>query len=374
MQRWIPILAVVLALQIALALGLSRRDSGLASRAPDTPLLALDPTAVDHLRLDGPQSPDASADDNKAVALELVKRDGHWVLPGYFDAPADSRRVDDLVARLAGIKRGLPVATSAEALSRFKVADDDFERRLVLSAGDKSLATIYLGKSPGLRKSDARTAGEQAVYAIELASFDLPTEPQRWLDDALVKADTASLAEIELAADGGEKIVLQRAQAAPNDGAAKAPAQGDTTIVAGKEAPAWQLASPPPDKRLDEAAVKALVAAIDGVRVDQVLGTEAKAVWQQDKPELQVVLKDEKGKSVEWTLSKAEKGEYQVLKASDKPWYVQLKPWTANPLLLAAAPEKLLVAASDAAPSAGASSAAAASAASAASTAAVGHH
>ncbi|QID16927.1 DUF4340 domain-containing protein [Nitrogeniibacter mangrovi] len=324
MNRWIPVLAVVLGVQLAAALALDLRHDRLSPKTPDTPLVAARLDGVDHLVVDGPVAPDKPKADTR---IELARAKGQWVLPGHFDAPADAGKVKHLLDRLGTLRRGFPVATSADAPERFKVAKDHYERRLVASAGGKPVATIYLGSSPGLRKADARSAGDDAVYAVDLATFDLPTDAGAWLDASLLDADAQGATEIDLTAAGKAPLTLRKGT--------------------GKDA-TWTLADTPAGKHLDADHAATLASTLAGLKADTVLGTTAQPAWQQDTPALTVTLKHKDGAPVTWTLSKPAKGNTYVLKSSRHPWYVQLQAWSARPLLEAAAADTLVVA--DAAP------------------------
>lgn len=320
MQRAIRILALVLILQVGAALALAWRSAARPAAQPDAPLVAADLKDIDRLSIDGP----TTGDKPHAARIELIKRDGKWLLPGYFDAPADATKVDELLRRLAQSRRGLPVATTAAALARFRVADGEYERRIVAARGDTPLATVYLGTSSGLRKSHVRAEREPAVYAVELATYELRTEPTDWLDRGLLTRDSAALAEVAIAT-AGKALALRRIERK----------EGEQTSVV------WEVDN---GQRVDATRATALADAIANLKVDAVLGTEPKPEWRQDQPELRLTLKDAQGKTAVWTLSKAKSGDIHVLKASDRPWYLELKSWSAKPLLEAAAPDKLLAA------------------------------
>ena len=322
MQRAIRVLALVLIVQIGAALALAWRGAGSSAAQPDAALIATDLKEIDRLRIDGP----ASGDKPQAASVELVKRDGKWLLPGYFDAPADAAKVDDLLKRLAAAKRGLPVATTASALARFRVAEQEYERRIVAARGDTPLATVYLGTSSGARKAHARTAQDQAVYAIELAAYEVRTAPADWLDQSLLKRDVATLTEIAVVAAGKPSLTLRRTERK----------EGDKTTAT------WEAES---GQSIDQAKATALADAIVNLKVDAVLGKEPKPEWRLDQPELRLTLKDTQGKTVVWSISKAKSGDIHVLTASDRPWYLEVKSWNARPLLEAAVPDKLLAAA-----------------------------
>lgn len=321
MQRWIKALAVVLGVQIALALALAWRGNTLSATAPAAPLIGVELKDVERVAIDGPATPDQAP----AARVELVKRDGRWYLPGYFDAPADAAKLEDLLKRLADSKRTAPVATTAAALQRFRVADNDYERRIVLSRGENPLVTLYLGTTTGLRRAHVRAGSEPAVYAVDLPSYDVRAAAADWLDQGLLKRDTASLTEVTIAA-AGKTLTLRRSEHKEGD----------------KRAVVWEADG---EVRVDAARAAALAEAIANLKVDAVLGTEARPEWRQDQPQVRLTLKDVQGRAATWTISKPKSGDTHVLKASDRPWYLELKSWNARPLLEAAAPDKLVVAA-----------------------------
>lgn len=340
MRRWIPILAIVLGLQVVLAIALGVRGDRLAPAHSDAALVAADLKTVDRVVLDGPVKSEAPADAASAPApgrVEIVKRDGHWVLPGYHDAPADAARLQALLDRLTSTPRGFPVAKTPDARERFKVADKDYERRLVASVGDKPAAIVYVGAAQGLRKSTARTAQDDVVYAVDLPIQDLATTPSEWLDAGLLKLDAAGLTEIVLAAKDRPPLTLTRAVNKDKP----------------QEAATWQGSGMPADKRVDPKLATALTDAMAGIKVNAVLGTEARPEWQT--PELTLNFKGAQGAASSWTIYKqptrdtgkdaVKEMETYVLKASGHPWYLEVKGWNGRPLLDVATPDQLVVAA-----------------------------
>nr|MBS0019665.1 DUF4340 domain-containing protein [Gammaproteobacteria bacterium] len=330
MQRWIPVLAIVLGLQLALAVVLGVSGDRLTAQQPDTPLVQAELKTADRLLIEGPHPGDPPSDQaaEKTAPVALSKQDGGWILPSYADAPADAARVQGVLDKLADTKRGYAVATTAGALKRFKVADDAFERRVVVSHGDEILATIYLGSSPGLRKTHARTAADEAVYAVELTAYELPSQADEWLDKGLLKADTEALGAIEMTWRGQSGLRLIRHDEGADD----------------PQKDGWRAEGLPEGEQLNAEQARVLARAITELRVDGVLGTEAKPEWRQDEPLLTLGLEKRDGERVLWTLSKPEKGDRHVLKASNRPWYLELEEWNAKPLLEAAARDKLAVA------------------------------
>jgi hypothetical protein len=346
MRRGITPLVVVLVLQLALALALFMRRDPLAGVTSDTPLVRAEMVkGADQLVIEG-KSPDAAMSAPGAAPatpaggstrIVLQKKNGAWVLPDSFDAPADGGKVESLLSRLTSLKRGLPIATSEPALRRFKLVDSDFERRLVLGAGGKTLGTVYFGSSPGLRKSDARTSDDHAVYAVDLPTYELPTEVGAWLNAGLLRGEAEKLAEIDVAGAGAshEKIQLLRQKGTDK--------QPDT----------WTDPALGAEQRVDSAHADALAQEVAQVHIDAVLGTAPAPEWQQDHPALTLTLKDEKAQSVDWTLSKPSSGDFYVLKSSAHPWYFSVSSALGKQMIDASARDALIVAEKPKAPVSG---------------------
>jgi len=366
-QRTIPWLVVILAVQLALAALLAVRRNPLAATTPQTPLIGAGVEKVDHVIIEGMPAAGASAD---SARVELAKRDGKWVLPQYFGAPADKFKLNSVLDELAGLKRGLPIATSSAALKRFKLLDSDYERRMVLSRGGKPLSTVYFGSSAGVRRTDARTSKDHAVYTVGLATYELPTQNSDWLDVDLLQRDPTSVAELDVrhvASKAGAasatalKLVRQSKPATPAKTSAHAPAPSAPTASANAlanaaatpaptattspDADTWIDSTLPAGRQIDSAHVDALAQDVAELRVTAILGLQDRPEWQQQHPLLTLGIRDTKrpGQTTTWTLSQPSSGAYYVLKASTQPYFFQISSATGKQLLDASAPEQLLV-------------------------------
>jgi len=155
------------------------------------PLAAADPAAVDRLLV-------VDEYDNET---ELLRAQDRWLLPALENLPADGGRVAALLAALTAGGSGWPVADSAAARQRFQVASYHYQRRVQLYGGDRLLATVYFGTSPGFRKVHARNAAQDAIYAVPFNLVDAPGGSGGWLARDLLQlraptqiaADTYSL-------------------------------------------------------------------------------------------------------------------------------------------------------------------------------------
>lgn len=187
MKRAILISSLVLVLQLCLALGLWLKSDNMGTFHGGK-LLTVAADQVDRLQID----------DGDHGRIVLQKKTGHWKLPGHFDAPADDQKVDALLSTLIGIERNWPVARTTDAFKRFKVADDAFERRLQFQIGDKTVATLLLGSSPGFRKVHARLAGEDEVYDIPFSSYQASLKPADWVDSRQLQLKAEQITAVDL--------------------------------------------------------------------------------------------------------------------------------------------------------------------------------
>lgn len=121
--------------------------------------------------------------DSDGASARIARSDDGWTLAGS-GLPVAPGRVATLLAALEA-DPGWPVAQSRSARERFAVAEDAFERRVELLAGDEVLATVFLGTAPGFRQVHARAAGGDAIYSIDFNAYDAPTDDSGWLDRGL---------------------------------------------------------------------------------------------------------------------------------------------------------------------------------------------
>lgn len=307
MKKTIQWLAVLLGVQLLLALGLELSGTALNRPADtDAPLLVFDSDAVDRITLEGPDQ----------TGVVLAKKEGHWYLPEIDDFPADSARVTQLLNRLAGLEAGEVVATTTGAHARFRVSDETFVRRITLAEGDESRAVLYLGTSPALRRLHARPGGENDVRIVELAVFEVPVKRADWQDKALLAFPQAEIAAIEI--DG---LRIERGSG---------------------EDPGWTAAPLPEGKRLKGSAADKLARLLAELRFEEVLGKESKPEYGLDKPVLRLTLTRKEGEPVEYRLGKEASREKYTLRVLSRPEHFRLPSWTAQNMLDAARLEALL--------------------------------
>ena len=322
MNRWIRWLAALLALQLALGIALHFSRTGL-SAAPSVgaQLLSAAPDSVDALTIEG-------AGGKK---VELQKKSGTWQLPAESGFPADASKVRELLTHMAAVKTGTVVSNTRESQQRFKVADDIFERRVTLAAGGKTLAKLYLGDAPSPRQVHVRRDGDNAVYDVELGSWEFPADAADWEDKGVLHVDQQDIRAIEI--DG---LTLTRAAAATT--AAKVAKPGGTPT-----APQWQTStSLKKGETLNAAAVDTLAQRIANLDIGSVLGRADQPDYGLAKPELQFAITRADGKRTEYRIGHMAKGQDCALKSSARDEYFQVPATTAQGLIDAAKRDTLV--------------------------------
>lgn len=327
--RW---LGALLAAQILMAVGLNLPALRSTAQSGTAPLVAIEKNLVNRIVIEGP-------DHTKVV---LVKEEETWTLPELGKFPADTNRVNTLLDKVIRSKTGAPIATTAGAKARFKVSDEAFERRLALAQNDQTLATLYLGSSPGPRRSYARADGEDAVFALELAPYELPMELADWEDKTILQLPKNDITAIEVA---GLRLEPSARAGSPSSGN-----QTDNPPQTAVSSPVWEVKGPEGDRRLElkPDAVDKLVRLLADLTFDKVVGRDANRDYGLEKPSLTITLTKKTGDTMTYLLGKNPKKEEYTLTVSNRPEYFRLPSYQATALLEAADRKQLLHTASEA--------------------------
>ncbi len=288
MGRWILWLGGILVLQIALAVALHQGSERYQAFEPSEPLLVFDQGSLDGLRIE---------DGDGTLLIE--RREGRWVLPEQNAYPASAGKVRQLLERLAGLKKGWPVATTAGAATRFKVAKENFERRLVLLRDGKPVATLYVGSSPGFRKAYVRPEGDEAVYAVEFNTWEVTARPLDWADRRLL-----ALKKDELQRVAFPGVTLVR--------------QGD----------AWQPEDLAEDEQPDTGAIDSLLGRLAALQAEPLFKAPEK---RPEQPEFSLEVTRKGGEKLVYRFFKPEDGGYLVRRSDLDTWF-RLSASTAEPL------------------------------------------
>lgn len=311
-KRLITWLSVILVCQVAVAFGLTleqwdHSDSG----ATNGPLLAVDFPAVDKILIN----------QDKDHQVVLARKNGHWVMPKDDNLPVNEDKLKTLIGKLKGLRHSWAVADTADSAKRFKVTDSDHQRKIVLSHNGTDLATVYLGTSPGFRRTHVRIGDKPAIYEEAIATYEAPTASAQWLDKQLLKVSGKDLKVIK---------------------------GNDYTLDHDKSG--WTLAQLDAKHDTNSAQVSALLDDLKSIRIESVLGKGDKPAYHIDKPTLTLAFTKDDGKTLTYRFGveetpapnpgkatkdakKAPPLKTYIVKSSARPEYFKLAQWQYQRLL-----------------------------------------
>src|SRR5690606_36584802 len=91
-----------------------------------------------------------------------------------------------------------PIATQASRHKQLHVADDQFERKLTVTAGGKD-TTLVVGSAAGARRNVLRIAGDSRVFAVSgLASWSIGAAPRDWVETSYVRVPVDEIAKVTI--------------------------------------------------------------------------------------------------------------------------------------------------------------------------------
>ncbi len=321
--RW---LGTLLAVQLLMAGGFNLSTLWPLTQPGAAPLVVVSQDHINRLVLEGP--------DHSKVTLE--KEGANWTLPDLGQFPADSNRVNSVLEKITSSKTSPPVAITAWAKTRFKVDDEAFERRITLAENDKPLATLYVGSSPGLRRSYVRVGGNDAIFALELAAYDVPVQLADWEDKTVLRLEMNDITALEIA---GLRIE-QAAQPASSPSSMQKDNQPRPAVTP----PTWEVKGLEAGRHLElkSDAVDKLARVLADLSFEKVLGRDLSPEYGLEKPLLKIMLSRKIGDTLTYLLGKNPKNDDYTLKVSSRPEYFRLPSYRATALLEAADRKQLL--------------------------------
>jgi hypothetical protein len=247
-----------------------------------------------------------------------------------------------MLGKITTSKTDAPIATTAGAKARFKVSDEAFERRVTLAQNDKTLATVYLCSSPGFRRSYVRAGGEDTIFALELAAYELPMQLADWEDKMLLRLPQKDITAFEIA---GLRIEQSTQPVSPSP-----EKQTGNESHPAVSPPIWEAKELKTGRHLEikPDAVDTLARLLADLTYDKVLGRDVNQEYGLEKPLLTMTLFRKTGDTMAYRLGKNPKKEEYTLKVSTRPEYFRLPSYEATALLEAADRKQLLNTASDA--------------------------
>jgi hypothetical protein len=228
------------------------------------------------------------------------------------------------------------MAVTSGAKSRFKVSSEAFERRITLAENDTALAILYLGSSPGPRRSYVRADGEDAIFSLELAAYEMPMQLAEWEDKRILQFPKTEIKALEVA---GLRLE-QSTQPAPSSDGTQTDDQPHPAIPS----LAWEARELKGDRRLEikPDAVDTLTRLVADLTFDRVLGRDLRQDYGLEKPLFTVTVTRKSGDTLTYILGKNPKTDDYTLKVSNRPEYFRLPSYQATALLEVADRTQLL--------------------------------
>lgn len=301
MKRWIVLCAVLALVQTGLTVVTHLSGRSGAAVVAKGPLLPLQNSAINGLLLE----------DDKGGQLQLTKAGSQWLLPASGNFPADSSRVQELLDKLINLQRGWPEATTAEAATRFHVADNAYAHKLTLLQDGTATATIYFGTSPGLRKLYVRVDKDAEIHSLALTAQDLTTRADNWIDTTLLSLKPEQITRVHLPG-----IDLERTE----DG--------------------LHLVGLQEDEELVQERLHALVNRIAHLSITNILGQEEKTEYGLETPALQYRVELEGGATIHYTFGQSPQPATIDEQSADKEG---MPPVTDNSVVLRVSNQKQLL-------------------------------
>jgi len=142
-------LFVLLGLQMTLTLIVVAYEKSTTGSLDAKPLINAEAQVIDELVIS----------DNSGE-LRLNKTEGGWVIPALGGLAANEIKLTTVLSDLLNLKSDWPVASATGSRSRFEVSEDKFNRRVDLLSSNANVGRIYVGTSPGFKKSHVRLDGQ----------------------------------------------------------------------------------------------------------------------------------------------------------------------------------------------------------------------
>lgn len=132
-------------------------------------------------------------------SIVIAKQGPKWVLTSHFNYPVEDQRVSDLLEKIEGMRSRGPLASGAARQKQLAVADDAYERKVVISMGTAKDLVLYVGASAGSRQTSVRVAGQSDIHGVTgLTSFGVGAKPNNWVDTSYFDVPDDKLGSIDL--------------------------------------------------------------------------------------------------------------------------------------------------------------------------------
>lgn len=239
--------------------------------------------------------------DQQQLGLQKVGK--QWQVPDYYRVVVDDHKFTKVIDDLLTIKTNWPIASTTEAATRFKVAEDKFETQIVFKKQDQIIDTIFLGTAPSFRKVHLRKAGQDEIYSLELNTYEFSTAGKDWMSKDLLKFDS------------NEKVKIKS-----ND------------LVLLHQAGKWLLEDQAENQKTLQEPTKTLINQLSNLSYTEIIGDSLKDEYGFSEPDLVIAITDKADNSHKLIFAKSEDGNY-IGKSSDYPYYFKVSEYSFQAIL-----------------------------------------
>lgn len=161
---------------------------------------------VTALEIWGPPKEGTGPEQNK---VKLAKTGTKWSIAGADNFPADGKKVDEFIKKLAKLRSRTTVLTKATYHKKLEVTEDKFQRRVTLTHDGKEIR-FYMGTSPSFKNTHVRLDKKNDVLLLnDLSASDVGDRAYHWVNREYVKFAENEVWSVKLKNAKGE-IALEK--------------------------------------------------------------------------------------------------------------------------------------------------------------------
>lgn len=300
MKRHIQILTILLIVQIGLTAIAFWPRSGDTAETKE-PLLT-DITSEDIQQIE--------IEDSDGDTITLARSEDGWLLPEVDDFPALTAKVDTLITGLLEITSDRMITRTESSHRQLKVAADAFERKIVLSSGEASLGTLYIGSSPSFGSAHVRLEGEAKTYLTgSIAAHQANADAASWVDTVYQSVMQEEIRAIRLKNANGEWDFEK------------------------DEEGTWNLAGLAEGEELNASTMSSLESRAVSINLSEPLGLETSAAYGLAEPLAILVIETDEETIMLYVGAFDEESNTYVVKSSASEYFVRVSEFTASPLV-----------------------------------------
>jgi hypothetical protein len=300
MKRHIQILTILLIIQIGLT-AIAFWPRSAETSEVGTPLLG-DITSESIRQIE--------IEDGDGDTITLANSEDGWVIPELDNFPVLAEKVDTLIAGLLEIRTDRLITRTESSHRQLKVASDEFERKIILSSGETSLRTVYIGSSPSFGSAHVRLEGEEETYLTNaIAAYQANADAASWIDTVYQR----------VAAEDIQAIRLENANG--------------TWDFEKDEEGNWSLAGLGAGEELNASTMSTIETRATSISMTEPLGMEVQESYGLDEPQSTLVIETEEKTITLLVGAYDEESDTYVVSSSESPYYVRVSAFTANPLV-----------------------------------------